>query len=128
MGLCMLDEMDHVLEKRKVVYERYEKELSGLIQFQKQNIDSTQNYSYFPIVLKNEEQTLKVQKALNEKRIFPRRYFYPSLDTLKYVEPKQFMPISRDVSKRILALPIYPELFEKEYQQIINIIQGAICN
>ncbi len=123
MGLCMLDEMETVLEKRKIVYEKYKKTLNGLLQFQKQNIHSTPNYSYFPIILKDEKQTLKVQKALNENQIFPRRYFYPSLDTLSYIEPKQYAPISRDISNRILALPIYPDLEEDNQLIIIDIIK-----
>ena len=126
MGLCMLDEMEEVSRSRKVIYERYEKELNGLVQFQAQNSQSTQNYGYFPIVLKDEEQTLKLQKALNEKQIFPRRYFFPSLDTLSYIEPKQFMPISREISSRILALPMYPELSEDEQTKIIKIIKENI--
>jgi len=126
MGLCMLDEMEVVLQKRKDVYERYEKELDSLVQFQKKNSHSSQNYSYFPIILKDEEQTLKLQKALNEKQIFPRRYFYPSLDTLSYIEPKQFCPTSRDVSNRILALPIYPELEENDQVKIIDTIKGSL--
>ena len=36
----------------------------------------------------------------------PRRYFYPSLNTLPYVN-NQNMPISEDISKRILCLPLY---------------------
>ena len=123
MGLCMLDEMNVVLQKRQVVYEKYEKELDGLVQFQEKNSHSTQNYGYFPIILKNEEQTLKVQKALNDKQVFPRRYFYPSLDTLSYIEPKQYTPISRDISNRILSLPLYPTLEEKEQIKIIDTIQ-----
>jgi len=120
MGLCMLDEMETIKEKRKEVYERYKKELNGIVKFQKQNENSTQNYSYFPVLFENEEQLLKVQKALNEKQIFPRRYFYPSLDTLNYIEPKQECMISQDISKRILALPMYPEL-EKGIQENIII-------
>lgn len=123
MGLCMLDEMEEVSQKRKDVYERYEKELEGLVQFQEQNTYATQNYGYFPIILKDEEETLKVQKALNETEIFPRRYFYPSLDTLSYIEPKQYSPISRKISTRILALPMYPVLEEKDQINIINIIK-----
>ena len=126
MGLCMLDEMDEILEKRRVVYERYKKELDGLVQLQDQNNHSTQNYGYFPIILKDEEETLKLQKALNEKQIFPRRYFYPSLDTLSYIEPKQYSPISRDISNRILALPMYPELTESEQSLILDIIINNI--
>ena len=126
MGLCMLDEMEEVSQKRKVVYERYEKELDDIVQFQAQNPQSTHNYAYSSIVLKDEDQTLEVQKALNEEEIFLRRYFYPSLDTLSYIEPKQYSPLSRDISNRILALPIYPELIKDEQGQIVKIVKEHI--
>lgn len=123
MGLCILDEIEIINQKRKDIYAIYEKELSGLIEFQKKNESSTLNYSYFPIILKDEEDTLKVEKELNKKNIFPRRYFYPSLDTLNYIEPKQVMPYSRDISRRILCLPLYPELDKKTQINIISIIK-----
>jgi dTDP-4-amino-4,6-dideoxygalactose transaminase len=126
MGLCMLDEIDEIEEKRKEVYERYEKSLKGLVQFQKQNSNSTKNYGYFPIILKNEEERIKVQKALNENQIYPRRYFYPSLDTLNYIEPKQYKKISRDISNRILTLPLYPELEKNIQEKIIKIIKDNL--
>ena len=110
MGLCMLDEIENIKDKRKILYEIYQQELKGIVSFQKQNENTTLNYSYFPVVLKNTEEREKVQKALNDKQIFPRRYFYPSLDTLNYIEPKQYMLNSRDISSRILCLPLYPEL------------------
>ena len=72
--------------------------------------------------MKSELQLLKVQKALNEHDIFPRRYFYPSLDTLGYIKPKQFMPISRDISHKILCLPMFPELKEEQQKNIIEIV------
>jgi dTDP-4-amino-4,6-dideoxygalactose transaminase len=126
MGLCVLDDIEEIKEKRKDILENYRKELRDLVQFQKQNENATENYSYFPVVVENEEQLLNVQKALNEKQIFPRRYFYPSLDTLTYIEPKQECKISRDISKRILCLPIYAEL-EKDVQDvIISTVRGAI--
>lgn len=118
MGLCVLDDIEEIKEKRKVLIENYRKELKSLVQFQEQNENATENYSYFPIIFDSEQQLLKVQKALNEKDIFPRRYFYPSLDTLTYIEPKQECKISRDISKRILCLPIYAEL-EKDIQDTI---------
>ncbi len=126
MGLCILDEIENIKQKRETVHNLYEKELQGLVGFQKQNQDSTSNHSYFPIILKSEDELLKIQSALNEKQIFPRRYFYPSLDTLNYIEPKQKMPISRDISRRILCLPMYPELLESEQIQIIAIIKEVL--
>ncbi len=126
MGLCVLDDIEEIKEKRKDILEIYRKELKDLVQFQEQNKNATENYSYFPIVFKSEEELLKVQKALNEKQIFPRRYFYPSLDTLEYIEPKQECKISRDISKRILCLPIYAELTKAEQNSILNIIKQNI--
>jgi len=126
MGLCLLDEMGVVLEKRKEVFERYKKELSSVAQFQEQSINSTQNYSYFPIILENEEETLRIQQTLNEKQIFPRRYFKPSLDALSYIEPKQYAPVSRDISSRVLALPIFPELSEKGQAIITQTIKCVL--
>ena len=126
MGLCVLDDIENIKEKRKVVVGNYREELKDLVQFQEQNINASENYSYFPIVLKSEEQLLKVQKALNDENIFPRRYFYPSLDTLEYIEPKQECKISRDISKRILCLPVYVELDFDNQKKIIEILKSSI--
>jgi len=126
MGLCMLDEIDFIHLAREEVYERYAKSLKGLVQFQKQQIHSSQNYGYFPIVLKDKEETYKVQKALNEKQIFPRKYFYPSLDTLNYIEPKQYCENSRNISNRILCLPMYPELSKDNQNKIIQTIKDHL--
>ena len=127
MGLCVLDDMQDLNVKRKTVYEFYKKELEGIVKFQEQNKDSTQNYSYFPIILENEEQLSQVEKSLHEKEIYPRRYFYPSLDTLTYINPKQFCEVSRDISKKILCLPMYAELNASIILKICDIIKNSLC-
>lgn len=126
MGLCVLDDIENIKQKRKIVTQIYKEELKDLVQFQEQNINATENYSYFPIVFENEAQLLRVQKALNDEGIFPRRYFYPSLDTLKYIEPKQECKISRKISKRIFCLPIYAELEKLIQEKTISIIKRSL--
>lgn len=123
MGLCVLDDIEEIKESRKVIIEKYQKELKDVVVFQEQNKNATENYSYFPVVFKDEAELLKVQKALNDKQIFPRRYFYPSLDTLNYIEPKQECKISRDISTRILCLPIFVGIKKDVQENIINIIK-----
>jgi len=123
MGLCMLDEVELLLDKRQKIYQMYIKELKGFVQFQKMNIDADYNYSYFPIILESEEQMLLLQQKLHEDQIYPRRYFYPSLDTLHYIEPKQYCQISRVLSMKILALPLFPELTKNDQEHIINIVK-----
>ena len=126
MGLALLDDMEMLGLKRKEIYEKYQQGLKGVVQLQLQNHNSTQNCSYFPIILKDDRQTKLVQKTLNTQDIYPRKYFYPSLNTLSYIEPKQDMPVSMDISGRILCLPIYPDLGDKEQSKIIQVIQGSL--
>lgn len=123
MGLCVLDDIEYIKSSRKNIIELYKKELKNIVEFQEQNLNASQNYSYIPVVFKSEEELLKVQNALNDKQIFPRRYFYPSLDTLEYIEPKQECKISRDISKRILCLPLYAEFENKIVVEICNNIK-----
>ena len=123
MGLCILDDIEDIKTNRKKVVENYKIGLESLVTFQEQNNQASENYSYFPILFKNEEELSKVQKSLNKENIFPRRYFYPSLDTLEYIEPKQECKISRAISKRVLCLPLYAELEKDNQDKIIDIIR-----
>ena len=126
MGLCVLDDIQDLNSKRRIVYDLYKRELEGVVKFQEQNKDSTQSYSYFPIILESEEQLKKIEDALNQEKIYPRRYFYPSLDTLSYINPPQFCKISRDISSRILCLPMYAVLKEEHQRNIIATIINNI--
>lgn len=122
MGLCVLDDMDKILERRKKVYDYYINNLSKKLQLQKYNKNCTYNYAYFPVVFESEELLLKVRNELNQNEIYPRRYFYPSLDTLPYIEEIKNVPVSDSISKRILCLPMYDALNEKDLNKITCLV------
>ncbi len=124
MGLSILDDMPFILNQREKIFKRYIEAFKNF-SLQKQHESSSQNYSYFSLLFEDEESVLKVQSALNREEIYPRRYFHPSLDTLPYIN-SEVMPNSRDISKRILALPIYAELKEEDQNKIIQIIKEAV--
>ena len=126
MGLCILDEMKVIKDTREKIVALYETGIKSLLGLQKQNLYATKNFSYFPVIFRNEEELLKVQSALNRENIYPRRYFYNSLDSLTYITPKQFCKNSREVSKRILCLPIYTDLEKKIQVKIITIIKSVL--
>lgn len=126
MGLTNMKYIDEILVQRKEQWEFYQSLLTDYsIHLLKVNKDSTFNYSYFPIVLQSENQVKKVIKKLNDNYIFPRRYFYPSLNTLDYVE-KYDCPISEDISVRVLTLPLFHDLRETEIKMICKIITEAL--
>ena len=124
MGLCNLKYVDKILQKRKEQFQIYDFLLKNA-KIEKQLIkDNTDyNYSYYPILFESENILLKVKKNLEKNNIFPRRYFYPALNTLLYLKNKQRMPVAEDISKRILCLPIYHGLKKKEQGRIVGMIK-----
>lgn len=121
MGLAVLPYVKDLIQSRKEIAELYDhflnfKDLRRIV-----IRDNTEwNYSYYPVLFESEKQLLITQKALNREDIFPRRYFYPSLNTLNYVGSAE-MKISEDISKRILCLPIYKGLHKQDVE-IISLI------
>lgn len=123
MGLAHLKYMDEIIEERRKICELYDELLAGVVERPRVPKDLEYNYIYYPIILKSEEETLEIIKKLNEHEIYPRRYFYPSLNLLQYVKDRGNCPISEDISKRILALPLYNGLKEEEIRKICDIIR-----
>jgi dTDP-4-amino-4,6-dideoxygalactose transaminase len=125
MGLCVLSNIDNIYISRKVNIKYYIDNIkNSKIRFQKIREGTTWNYSYFPIIFDNEDELLKVQKSLNKENIFPRRYFYPSLNLLPYVSNLE-MPISEKISKTIMCLPLYYGLEESIQFKICSIINNS---
>ena len=88
-------------------------------------VDLPSNQLTGPIVFEDEATLLRVQKALNDEGIFPRRYFYPSLNTIEYLN-NQKMLISESIASRILCLPLYVGLNLNTLKKIIQIINQSI--
>ena len=122
VGLANLKYLGAALADRKKKYALYKDALSEDKTLKFQKINEGCNYSYFPVIFKDEETALKVMAALNEEHIFPRRYFYPSVNTFTKLVPYTPMPVSEDIASRILCLPLYFTLSEDDIQRIIKIV------
>lgn len=122
MGLCVLPKMEEILARRKEQSAFYDELLANL-KVQKPRItdNCVFNYAYYPIIFETEEILLASLEELNKKEIFPRRYFYPSLSSLPYVQP-QPTPISDAIAKRVLCLPLYHDLSREEQQMIVRVL------
>jgi dTDP-4-amino-4,6-dideoxygalactose transaminase len=122
MGLTNLKYIKQILQRRKELSLHYDAQLEGL------NITrpsllawSTKNYSYYPAIFEDEAMLLKVLAVLEKEDIYPRRYFYPSLSSLDYVEGEE-MPISDNIASRILCLPLYHTLEKTDINRICDIL------
>jgi len=127
MGLAVFPHMGEIIEGRKKVVDYYNTNLDFTKLSKIKIRENTQwNYSYYPVVFETETKLLEVQKALNEQQIFPRRYFYPSLNTVNYVNSNE-MKVSESVASRILCLPLAYEIDEIFLEKICLIINKETC-
>lgn len=121
MGLAVFPYMETIISERKKVVDFYNSHLN-FTKLQKLKIreNTDWNFSYYPVIFESEVQLLKTQEVLNKKNIFPRRYFYPSLNTVGYIEGAE-MPVSESIAQRVLCLPLYVGLEEKDLERICKI-------
>lgn len=122
LGLTVLPYIENIISERKKIVNFYNSKLD-LEKFQiiKVRNNTHWNYSYYPVIFKSEKELLVVEEKLNNHQIFPRRYFYPSLNTIEYLSGAT-MPISESIANRVLCLPLFLGLDELTINLICDLI------
>jgi dTDP-4-amino-4,6-dideoxygalactose transaminase len=126
MGLAVFNHLDTIFRERQKVVNYYNENLDFTkINKIKIRENTTWNFSYYPIIFDSEGSLLKVQETLQKENIIPRRYFYPSLNTINYIKGVS-MPISESIASRILCLPLYVGLSIENLNKITTIINKQL--
>jgi dTDP-4-amino-4,6-dideoxygalactose transaminase len=128
MGLSLLPHIEKIISCRKRAVDFYNHRLD-FSNFDKLELraGTEWNYSYYPVIFKSEKILLEKMEILAKQNIFPRRYFYPSLNTIEYAKGKK-MPISESVSTRVLCLPLFADLNESDQEKICTSLNGENDN
>lgn len=130
MGLCILPYIDKIIARRKKIYSWYKEFFDNscvkLFSFNREN--TSFNYAYSPIIMNDYESMMSVRQALISEKVFPRRYFYPSLNTLSFIPDKYKIscPVSESISWRVLALPLHHELTRSNVEKISKIVLDSL--
>lgn len=122
MGLCNLKYSNEIIRKRQVLTDLYDVFLAKKFQRPLISEEIDYNYAYYPIIFDTENELLQTQNLLRKNNIESRRYFYPSLNTLTYLTNNYPCPISEDISRRVLCLPLYSDLTTKQIENISELI------
>ncbi|MBS1594656.1 MAG: DegT/DnrJ/EryC1/StrS family aminotransferase [Bacteroidetes bacterium] len=127
MGLAVYPYMDKIFSGRKRAVDQYNSSLDFKVLQTMALRDGTDwNFSYYPIILDTESIMLRLETALKENGIVPRRYFYPALNTINYIQQAGNTPIAADIASRILCLPLYADLGESDCDRICDIISKIL--
>lgn len=125
MGLCNLEYIDKNIATRKSLAKIYDQLLESKIQRLCKSENTEYNYGYYPVILEDEDELVRKIKLLNKENIFPRRYFYPSLNKLPYIKDPNSCPISEDISRRVMCLPLYSGLTETDVNKVCRVLLNA---
>lgn len=123
MGLANLKYIEEIAKKRKALTSRYDDKLKSLKAHRPiWHIASENNAAYYALIFDTEELMLQCKEHLQLNEIGTRRYFYPSLATaLPYLEPQHF-PVTDDIAKRVLCLPLFYDLTLEEVDMICRLL------
>ncbi len=127
MGLCNLAHVPAILANRRRLVERYTQELyEAPLRRQEVTVGCQHNDAYFPVIFQSETTLLDAVGELQRHGIYPRRYFFPSLDTLDYIVGGAVMPVSRDIASRILCLPLYHDLSLETVGLVCRVLRSVL--
>ncbi|MEB3206543.1 MAG: DegT/DnrJ/EryC1/StrS family aminotransferase [Vampirovibrionales bacterium] len=127
MGLCVLPSVADRIAERRVLSDYYDARLLDKWLLRRPVIRSgtSYNYAYYPLIFPTETAAVAAKKALNLENIYPRRYFFPSLSTLPYVD-HQPMPMAESIASRVLCLPLGSHVSEAIRDRIATLIENTL--
>lgn len=128
------EELDKIQNKRRNIYEKYYNGLKDLEKQDKLRLPiipeyCESNYHMFYILLNSEKERNYLMDKLKENGIASVFHYIPlhnSLMGLKFGYNQGDLPVTEDLSNKILRLPMYAGLKEEEIQYIINKIYDIL--
>lgn len=107
MGLCNLPRFGANVSLHRTQHENYSRLLDGsslrIPRPQAKGLEY--NYAYYPVLLPDESAVQRSLTALARLNIHPRRYFYPSLNRIPYINGS-ICRVAEQTAKTVLCLPM----------------------
>ena len=132
-GLLQLKHVEKALAHRKEIDTAYRERLDGVKGIQCMPVDreNEANFAYFPILVERDYSISRdgLYQKLKDNGIHPRRYFHPLITDfsmyrgLPSAHPDN-LPVAVLAAKKILCLPIYPNLEVEQVEIITQLIAG----
>ena len=132
MGLANLEILEEQISKRRELIEHYIsrlQKLPDLSLFSWNEPGVEYNYAYFPVLVRTGAKVSRDELAsrLSENyNIQIRKYFYPLLSDLKCYKLEhnsKDTPIAKDISDRVMTLPLYVDLTHDQVDYICDAIE-----
>ncbi len=127
--LAKLDVFDEELSARERIAEIYESCLSHLVTMPARVPGSTSAWAIYAVLLRGPEQRAQVQERLRAEGVATAIYYPRPL----HMQPAYAashdgtaLPVSEDLSQRILALPIHADLSDEQVERVCNAMHRTL--
>ena len=122
IGIGQLERWSELHEKRNKIAKYYDKHLEGLVEIPvERDFNKRVNWYYF---IKSPKRDM-IEKVLEEHQIETRRSFIP-MHLQPFLKQKGEFPVSERLMIEGLYLPTFPDLTEKEQDEIIKILKTVL--
>lgn len=131
MGLSLLPGTDAEIARRRHLHAMYDAALAELCLVRPVHREGLEhNHAYYPVLFPDEASLLRAQRVFNEQDVYPRRYFYPALNTLPYLkaEWRSPCPVAEQAAQRALCLPVYGALSPEDATTVAALLTRACRN
>jgi perosamine synthetase len=133
VGLAQLEKLDTLLELRAAAAGRYAELLSGLDGVEVPPADDDhhrRSWFIYPVRLDASIDRERVIARLAEVGVATSRYL-PSIHLQPYMRERfgyreGMLPVSEEASRRLLALPFYPELSADDQAYVVDALRAAL--
>ena len=128
--LAKLDMFDDELARREAIARHYDRRLAGLVQVPARVPNSTSAWAIYAILLPSEAERAALQASLKEAGV-PSAIYYPrplhQQPAYAGAHDGAALPMSEDLSRRIMALPIHPDLSDEQLDQICDAMVAGMA-
>ena len=132
IGLVQLEKLDPANRRRGALTELYREELQTLcpellIPWKKPSSDRLPAYHIFPVLLPEGVDRKKIMEALRVRGI-QTSVHYPAFRQFSYYRPliAQRLALAEQISQRVLTLPLYPTMTEREVHSVNAALAEAL--
>lgn len=132
-GILQLEKMAYVLAQRRRVADTYCEllgDVTGVSIPEPVRCGGT-NGSYFPVLIEAGYRVARdeLYSRLRQSGVFARRYFFPLISDMPMYKGlpsacPENLPVAQSVARKVLCLPIYPELEFGDIERIVNVIRS----
>ncbi|MEM1083903.1 MAG: DegT/DnrJ/EryC1/StrS family aminotransferase [Verrucomicrobiota bacterium] len=125
VGILNLQRIQSIIEVRKKATELYDELLAGSdsVAFAMTIREGAEwNYAYYPVLYRSEAELVQAIERFGKVGIYPRRYFWPTLERALGTGDGSDTPIAKDVSDRILCLPLSASITNETIERVVSLV------